>query len=229
MSAGKMIELKGDGGFALGAYRVSPADCGAASNGNGLLLVQEIFGVTDHIKELCDGFATQGYDVIAPSMYDRGEKGWQSDYSGPGFARSIELAKGFGLPNAQGDMQAAINALKADGAKAIHVTGYCYGGAMAWLAACKCDGLASAVGYYGRLIMDREDDIPKVPTMLHFGEKDASIPIDWVRKFKEKRKDITVHIYDADHGFNSDRREHYSKEAASLALERTLAWFAAND
>jgi len=228
MAAGTMIELKGDAGFALGAYRVSPSDCGAKANGNGLVLVQEIFGVTDHIKELCDGYAGKGFEVIAPSMYDRGEKGWQSDYSGPGFNRSIELAKGFGLPNAQGDMQAAINALQADGVKSVHITGYCYGGAMAWLAACKCDGLASAVGYYGRLIMDMESDKPKVPTMLHFGEKDASIPIDWVRAFKEKRKDITVHIYDADHGFNSDRREHYSKEAAELALERTLAWFAAN-
>ena len=97
---------------------------------------------------------------------------------------------------------------------------------MAWLAACRCTGLTSAVGFYGRLIMDMEDETPSVPTMLHFGDKDASIPIDWVRSFKDKRRDITVHIYDADHGFNSDRREHYSQEAADLALTRTLDWFA---
>lgn len=224
---GKMIELKGDEGFALGAYHVTPADCGADANGQGLVLVQEIFGVTDHIKELCDGYAARGFDVIAPSMYDRGEKNWQSDYSGPGFKRSIELAQQCGVSHAQGDIQAAIVFLKEDGASAVHITGYCYGGSIAWLAACRCEGLASAVGYYGRLIMDMEDETPKVPTMLHFGEHDASIPIDWVRKFKEKRKDVTVHIYDADHGFNSDRREHYSKEAADLALERTLDWFAA--
>ena len=82
---GKMIELVGDEGFALGAYLVSPADVGAESNRQGLVLVQEIFGVTDHIQELCDGYAERGFTVIAPSMYDRGEKGWQSDYTGEDF------------------------------------------------------------------------------------------------------------------------------------------------
>ena len=224
--AGKMVEMTGDQGYALSAYTVAPADCSTPSNGQGIVLIQEIFGVTDHIKELCDGYATRGYNVIAPSMYDRGEKNWQSDYSGPGFTKSIELAKGFGLPNAQGDTQAAIDFLRKNGASAVHITGYCYGGAIAWLAACRCDRLTSAVGYYGRLIMEMENEIPKVPTMLHFGEHDASIPVTWVRAFAEKRKDITVHIYDADHGFNSDRRDHYSKEAADLALDRTLGWFA---
>lgn len=223
---GKMIELKGDEGFVLGAYLVSPEDIGTPSNGQGLVLIQEIFGVTDHIQELCDGYAKRGFTVIAPSMYDRGEKGWQSDYTGDGFQRSIELAQNFGGPNAEGDIQAAIDFLKADGASSVHITGYCYGGSMAWLAACRCTGLTSAVGYYGRLIMEMEDEVPSVPTMLHFGDKDASIPVDWVRRFKDKRTDITVHIYEADHGFNSDRREHYSKEAADLALSRTLDWFA---
>jgi len=111
-------------------------------------------------------------------------------------------------------------------AGAIHITGYCYGGSIASMSAWRCDGLTSAVGYYGRLIMHMEDAKLKIPTMLHFGEKDASIPIDWVHKFKEKRPDITMHIYDADHGFNSDRRDNFSKEAAELALSRTLDWFA---
>ncbi|WOF74805.1 dienelactone hydrolase family protein [Parvibaculaceae bacterium PLY_AMNH_Bact1] len=224
--SGNTIELVADQDFDLGAYLVTPADVDAEPNGQGLVLIQEIFGVTDHIKELCDGYAERGFTVIAPSMCDRGEKGWQSDYTGEGFQRSIELAQNFGGPNAQGDIQAAIDFLKAQGTDIVHITGYCYGGSMAWLAACRCTGLASAVGYYGRLIMDMEDETPSVPTMLHFGDKDASIPIDWVRAFKDKRTDITVHIYEADHGFNSDRRDHYSKEAADLAFTRTLEWFA---
>jgi len=222
---GKITELSGDQGFSLGAYLVLPDDVDATSNDQGLVLIQEIFGVTDHIKELCDGYAARGYTVIAPSMYDRGERGWQSDYTGEGVQRSIELAQKFGSPNAQGDIQAAINFLTIQGTDKVHITGYCYGGSMAWLAACRCTGLTSAVGYYGRLIKDMEDEKPKVPTMLHFGDKDASIPIDWLRTFKDKRSDLTVHIYEADHGFNSDRREQYSKEAADLALSRTLDWF----
>lgn len=225
-SKGKMIELAGDQNFGLGAYLVRPADVDIEPNGQGLVLIQEIFGVTDHIKELCDGYAERGFTVIAPSMYDRGEKGWQSDYTGEGYKRSVKLAEEFGGLNAQGDVQAAIDYLKEAGAAAIHITGYCYGGSIAFMAAWRCEGLTSAVGYYGRLIMQMEDAPLKVPTMLHFGDKDASIPIDWVRAFKDKRTDITVHIYEADHGFNSDRRDHYSKEAADLALTRTLDWFA---
>lgn len=225
---GKMMELRGDEGFPLSAYYVTPADAEATANGRGLVLIQEIFGVTDHIKDLCDGYAAKGYQVIAPSMYDRGEKDWQATYSDEDIQRSIKLATSNGLPNAEGDIQAAIHFLKAEGAGAIHITGYCYGGAMAWLAACRCEGLASAVGYYGRLIMEMDEEKPKVPTMLHFGEKDASIPMEWVTPFKARRTDVTVHVYDADHGFNSDRRANYSKPDADLALERTLAWFDAN-
>ncbi|GAK45945.1 dienelactone hydrolase [Tepidicaulis marinus] len=218
---GSMSTIKGSGGDELAAYFVEAE----GTRKGGLVLIQEIFGVTDHIKELCDGFAADGYDVIAPSMYDRDFKNWQAEYTEEGMQQSIKLAQGTGLTYAKGDVQAAIDFLKERGNERVHITGYCYGGSVAWFAACNCEGLTSAVGYYGRLIMEMDTQKPRCPTMLHFGEKDKSIPIDWVRKFKEERPDITVHIYDADHGFNSDRRQHYDPEATKLARERTLEWF----
>lgn len=218
---GKMVQLTGDEGFALSAY-LSPA---VGTRKGGLVLAQEIFGVTDHIKELCDGFAADGYDVIAPSLYDRAHRDWRADYSKEGIATSLKLVKATGIKHTAGDIQAAIDYLDGQGNKRIHITGYCYGGAVAWLAACRCSGLTSAVGYYGRLIMDLDTEVPTCPTMLHFGSKDASIPIDWVNEFAKRRQDIAVHVYDADHGFNSDRRDNFNAEVTRQARERTLEWF----
>ncbi|MGK2740410.1 dienelactone hydrolase family protein [Tepidicaulis sp. LMO-SS28] len=218
---GQTISLAGADGTQISAYTVEAV----GTRKGGLVLIQEIFGVTDHIKDLCDGFAADGYDVIAPSMYDRLHKNWQAEYTEEGVQQSIKLAQETGLTFARGDVQAAIDFLKDRGNERVHITGYCYGGSVTWFAAVNCDGLTSAVGYYGRLIMEMENDKPKCPTMLHFGAEDKSIPLDWVEKFKANRPDITVHIYDADHGFNSDRRQNYDAEATKVARERTLEWF----
>lgn len=215
---GEQITLKSRfDGFELGAYRVRPTD----ARRGGLVLIQEIFGVTDHIRELCDSFAEDGYEVIAPSFYDRRERGFEAAYDQSGIGKGIEYSRNTPWDQVQGDLQAAIDALQAP----VFVTGFCWGGAATWLAACRCDGVAAASSYYGRRIVEMMDEEPRCPTILHFGREDASIPMEVVERIIEAHPDIPVYIYDAGHGFVSDRRTDYNEDCARLARLRTLQLF----
>jgi carboxymethylenebutenolidase len=215
---GETITLKSKfDGAEIGAYHVQPND----ARRGGLVLCQEIFGVTGHIRELCDGFAEDGYEVIAPSFYDRLEKGFAAGYDEDGIAKGIEYSQATPWDQVQGDLQAAIEAL--DGP--VFVTGFCWGGAAAWLAACRCEGVAAAAAYYGRRITELVDETPKCPTILHFGREDSSIPMEVVEFIMAAHPDVPTYIYDAGHGFVSDRRKDYSEDCARLARLRTLQLF----
>ncbi len=207
-------------GFELSAYRVRPGD----ARRGGLVLIQEIFGVTDHIRKLADGFAEDGYEVVAPAFYDRLEPGFEADYSPDAIAKGVEYSTATPWDQVAGDLQAAIDALS----PAVFVTGFCWGGAATWLAACRCTGVSAASAFYGRRISELVDETPKVPTILHFGRNDASIPMEKVEDIREKHPDIPVHVYDAGHGFVSDRRADYNPDAARLARLRTLQVFMNN-
>lgn len=204
-------------GFALPAYHAKPAD----ARRGGLLLIQEIFGITDHIRELSDGFAADGYEVIAPAFYERLEPSFAADYSAEAIAKGVQFSQATPWDQVAGDAQAAIDALKPP----VFVTGFCWGGAATWLTACRCDGLTAAASYYGRRISELVDETPKVPIILHFGKTDASIPMEKVDEIREKHPDVPVHVYDAGHGFVSDRRADYDADATRLAKLRTLALF----
>jgi carboxymethylenebutenolidase len=214
-----MITLKSRfDGFELSAYRAQPGD---ARHG-GLVLIQEIFGITDHIRELCDSFAADGYEVIAPSFYDRLEKDFAGGYDEDGIARGLRYSTETPWDQVAGDVQAAVDALKGP----VFVTGFCWGGAATWLAACRCEGLSAAAAYYGRRITELVDETPKCPIILHFGKTDHSIPMEAVEAIREKHPDIPVYVYDAGHGFVSDRRKDFDADAARLARLRTLQVFA---
>jgi carboxymethylenebutenolidase len=218
---GETIGLKSRfDGFELAAYHAAPRD----ARRGGLVLVQEIFGITDHIRELCEGFAEDGYEVIAPAFYDRLEPGFQADYSPDSIQKGVQYSQATPWDQAQGDLQAAIDALSPP----VFVTGFCWGGAAAWLAACRCEGLAAASCYYGRRISELAEETPKVPTILHFGKADASIPMEKVDEIRERHPDLPVYLYDAGHGFVSDRRADYDADSARLARLRTLAHFSRN-
>ena len=215
---GEMITLKSRfDGFEFAAYHAPPRD----ARRGGLVLVQEIFGVTEHIRELCDGFAEDGYEVIAPSVYDRAEPGFTADYSPESIEKGRELSAAAPWDQVQGDLQAAIDAL----AGPVFVSGYCWGGAAAWLAACRCEGLSAAACFYGRRISELVDETPKVPTILHFGKADPTIPLEKVEEIRARHPDLPVYLYDAGHGFVSDRRADYDADSARLARLRTLALF----
>jgi carboxymethylenebutenolidase len=220
---GHMRKMRMSDGAEIGVYHVEP---GGARRG-GLVLIQEIFGVTEHIREQCDLYAAEGYEVLGPSLYDREEPGFQVSYSAEDVQKAIRIARGehpFEL--SVKDSQTCIDALKDKGA--VFMTGYCYGGSVTWAAACRCAGLAAASGYYGGNIAQMAEENPKCPTILHFGRHDHGIPMEEVEKVKRLHPDVKVYLYDAGHGFNSDRRADYNEEAAKLARQRTLELFRAN-
>jgi carboxymethylenebutenolidase len=187
----------------------------------GLVLCQEIFGVTDHIRDLAAGFAADGYEVIAPSFYDRLEPGFECDYSQASVAKGVEYSAATPWDQVAGDLQAAVEALQGP----VYVVGYCWGGTAAWLAACLCSGVTAASCYYGRRISEMQDLVPRCPTILHYGKTDASIPMDRVDALAELHPDLAIYRYDAGHGFSSDRRKDYDADSARLARLRTLALF----
>ena len=218
MARGQTITLtsKADG-FQLSAYHVAADD---ARHG-GLVLVQEIFGVTDHIRDLCDGFADDGYEVIAPACFDRLEPGFAATYEPDSVAKGVRYSQTTPWDQVQGDLQAAVDALRGP----VSVVGYCWGGTAAWLAACRCEGVSAASCYYGRRIPELLGEAPRCPTVLHFGKTDASIPPAVVETIREAHPDLAVYVYPAGHGFNSDRRADYDPDSAALARLRTLQVF----
>lgn len=207
-------------GFAFEAYHATPSD----ARRGGLLLIQEIFGVTDHIRELTDGFAEDGYEVIAPAFYDRLEPRFAADYSSESIQKGVRYSQETPWDQVAADAQAAIDRL----GPPVFVAGYCWGGAASWLAACRCPGLAAASCFYGRRISELKDETPLCPTILHFGKSDASIPPERVEEIRERHPDLPIYLYDAGHGFVSDRRADYDADSARLARLRTLALFARN-
>jgi carboxymethylenebutenolidase len=213
---GAFIELTTGDGVTISAWRADPD----GQPRGGIVVVQEIFGVNHHIRAVADFFAAQGYLAIAPALFDRVQKGVDLGYGGTDRQTAMALMGKLDIQKMMLDVAAAVQAAKAGGKVA--VVGYCLGGSLAYLAASRLPDVSAAVGYYGGRILDAKDDTPKVPTILHFGEKDAHIPIDRVKEFAAARPDLPVHIYPADHGFNCDERESYDAPSAALARTRTL-------
>jgi carboxymethylenebutenolidase len=212
---GQNVELSAGDGHRLAAYVSSPA----APRG-GIVVIQEIFGVTRHIRAVADQYAAAGFTAIAPALFDRVERNVDVPYT--------DMAKGYGymqqLKNEQVmlDVQAAINRLNPGGK--VGVVGYCWGGTMAYLAAARLT-VAAAVAYYGGGIDKYTAEKPRCPIMFHFGEKDAHIPLSAVEKIKAEVPEGIFHLYPADHGFNCTDRASFEPASAKLALERSLEFF----
>src|SRR5215213_6901312 len=215
---GKMIELTASDEHKLAAYRADPS----GKPRGGIVVIQEIFGVNSHIKQLADGYAADGYVAIAPSMFDRVQKNVDLAYTPDDIATGREIRGKVTNDMAVKDAEAAIKAAASAGK--VGIVGYCWGGLVTWLSAGKTPDLACAVPYYGGGILDNQDLAPKVPLMGHFGEKDGHIPAEGVRKLAAKYPQHQIFIYDADHGFNCDHRGSYNAPAAKQARERTLAF-----
>jgi carboxymethylenebutenolidase len=216
---GKTIALTAADGFQLSAYRAEPA----ADRRGGVVVAQEIFGVNSHIKSVCDGLAKDGYVAIAPALFDRYERDIDIGYTAEDIARGRELKAKTTIDAALQDIAAARDALS-DAGK-VGVVGYCWGGFVSWMSACRLSGFACAVAYYGGGMLEAIAETPKCPVMAHFGERDSMIPVDGVKRFAAAHPDVELFIYAADHGFNCDQRGSYDAAAAALARERTLQHF----
>lgn len=218
---GQDLTLTASDGFKLGAYRADPK----GSPKGALVVIQEIFGVNHHIRSVCDRLAAEGYVAIAPSIFDRSQPNFQCGYTPDEIANARKFIANPDWPAMLRDTQAAIDAVKNVGA--VGIIGFCLGGSIAYAAATKLSGLSAAVGYYGGAVVRFADDQPKVPTQLHFGEKDAGIPLTDVETIKSKRPEVEVFVYPgAQHGFHCDERASYDKTSADIAWPRSLSFFA---
>ena len=222
---GTFIDLKGADGKVFAAYVAQPA----GKPKGGIVVLQEIFGVNAHIRAVADGYAAQGYLAVAPATFQRVEPGVELGYTPEDVARGAALkaaVEGLTPPGVLQDVEAAI--AHASKAGKVGVVGYCWGGLLTWRTACLLKGVSAAVPYYGGgtttpLEVARK---PLCPVLAHYADQDLHIPMDGVNAFAKAHPEVQVQVYAANHGFNCDHRASYNAEAAKLALERTLAFFA---
>jgi carboxymethylenebutenolidase len=221
------IEVTTDDGT-FGAYLSLPR----GGKGPGIVLLQEIFGVNQHIRNVADQYAADGYVVIAPDLFWRDGARIELGYDESGWKRAVELMTAMDFAKAQTDIGATIEVLRAHEGTAgqnIAALGYCMGGRLAYHTA--ANGLVdTAVAYYGGGIqnsLDRADEI-KVPVLMHFGNADSHIPLDAVKSIAERfegNSAVEIHVYDgAEHGFNCNHRESYQQRAAAEAHGHTLVF-----
>ena len=220
---GEFITLTTDDHVNLRAYRAAPA----GKPRGGVVVLQEIFGVNHQIRSAADRFAALGYLAVAPAMQDRAVPGFVTDdYSPTGFGKAREIIAGFQPKLAMLDLRAAV-AEAATGGK-VGVTGYCFGGMLTWRAAADASlGLSAASGYYGGGVPGYIDAAPQIPIEMHYGDRDAGIPLEQVEQLRARYPAVPIHLYAADHGFfNDERTASFDAAAATVAFARTVEFFA---
>lgn len=217
------VKLKVEDGHELDAYVAKPASDPIA----GLVVVQEVFGVNAHIRSVADGYAKDGFLAVAPALFDRVERGVDLKYDGEDMQKAMSLSKRLNMDDLLKDTAAAIAYVRKQTGKKTGVIGYCLGGSIAWLAACRLK-IDAAVGYYGGYIAQQASEQPKCPVMLHFGKKDSHIPEEAVKKIQQAHPEVPIYLYDAGHGFNCDARASYDAASAKLARERSLPFLRKN-
>jgi carboxymethylenebutenolidase len=222
MSA-QSILLRTSDGHSLTAYEVRPDN---APRG-GIVLLQEIFGITGYIRRVCEGYSRHGYHVVAPALFDRVRPGIELTYSkedavtGRGLRGKISWEKTFA------DLEAAKDWLK--GAGKIATLGYCWGGTVSWRAAGHISGIAGAVCYYGTQIDPYIAERPRCPVLMHFGDKDPIATLEHAGALRAAQgAQVEIQVYPAGHGFSCDETPTFHAASAELALRRSLQFLAAH-
>ncbi|SCK24763.1 carboxymethylenebutenolidase [Variovorax sp. HW608] len=216
-----------DGSGEFGAYLAVPA----GGKGPGIVLAQEIFGVNKTMRQVADYYAEEGYVVLVPDLFWRQEPGVELDESQ--FDRALALYQGFDEARGVHDIQAALGALRAcpEFAGGAGVLGFCLGGKLAYLAACRTDADV-AIGYYGVGIeqaLGEADRLNGKPLVLHIAEKDGFCPPEAreaILKALGGRAGVELYVYPGvDHAFARVDGAHYDKPAALMAHQRSIAAF----
>ena len=207
-------------GFQFAAYHAGVSD----ARRGGLVICHAIWGVTPHLRELADSYAELGYETLVPSLFDRFQSGFAERDTDPAL---ITRQLAFGERTHWGGdvldaVQAAIDTLQPP----VFALGFCFGGTTAWLAAARCSGLAAVSSFYGGQIVGYLAETPKVPTILHLGKLDESIPPADVEAIREAHPELPVFMYQAGHAFVAPNG--YHADSARLSGLRTLALFARN-
>jgi carboxymethylenebutenolidase len=218
---GNTIELKAADGHTLSAYVAGPANAKA-----GIVVIQEIFGVNQHIRSMADRLAAAGYAVCAPAVYDRVERNFDVGYTPDDIAKGRDVRMKLNDAQLMLDVEAAAKHLAG---KKLGIVGYCFGGTVAWWGATRSKSFSAASAWYGGGVAGTKDEKPNCPVQFQFGEKDASIPMTDVDAIRAAQPKAEVYVYmGAQHGFGCDERGSYSKPDYDLAQKRTLEFFAKN-
>jgi len=214
------IELKASDGHTLSAWKTGPADAR-----QGLVVVQEIFGVNRHMRHVCETYAQQGFAVVSPALFDRAERDAELGYTQEDVQKGLALRGKITDAQVMLDIEAAAAALPAG--IPLGIIGYCWGGTLAWWGATRSNSFRAAVGYYGGGIAATRQEVPHCPVQLHFGEEDKGIPQTDVEAIRAAQPGVEVFTYPgAGHGFSCEERPAYSPTDAMLAEQRSLGFFA---
>jgi carboxymethylenebutenolidase len=223
------IKLKTSDGVEMSAYVARPAGEPIGA----LVLVQEIYGVNAHIRSVADGYAKDGFLVVAPAIFDRIERGLELSYSPEDMKRAFAIYPKLKPEETLLDVAAAYEWAKKAG-KGIGVIGYCYGGLISWLSATRGENLkmqpSCCVGYYAGGIGSVAKEEPSCPVMLHFGADDTHIGKDQIDAVRAAHPEVEIFVYEgAGHAFNREPDSHsYNPGAAKVARERTLEFLKNN-
>jgi carboxymethylenebutenolidase len=214
----RQVEVTAADGHRLRCHVFDPPEPPRAS----VVVLQEIFGVTGHIRRVAAGYRDLGYRAIAPALFDRRERDVELPYDEAGIARGLAIAKSLRWSESVSDVAAALQ-LAVGPAAAV---GYCWGGTVAWVAAARLPALQAAVAYYGGFIPRLLDQRPACPVLLHWAEHDHVVTRADREAAMAAYPELAQHTYDAEHGFNCDERSAWQPAAAALALDRTRAFLA---
>ncbi len=201
----------------ISAWQAKPRDRPRGA----VIVVQEIFGVNSHIRQVADRFAHYGYLAVAPALFDLVHPGTELGYDEEGVARGRAIAQELGFNGALDGVRGAFDLLEAE--NRVAAVGYCWGGSVAYCANARLG--IPAVSYYGGRTVPLLKERPKAPLLLHFGENDPLIPPEDIQAHREALPTAEIHVWPGvGHGFNCDQREGYSAQASQDALTRTLAF-----
>jgi carboxymethylenebutenolidase len=213
---GSEIELTASDGHRLAAY----TSAAAGEPRGGIVVIQEIFGVTRHIRAVADQYAAAGFEALAPALFDRVERNVDVPYTD--LPKGVAYMQAMKIDQVMLDVQAAIDTAGKYGK--VGVVGFCWGGTVAYLAAARLK-VAAAVSYYGGGTTHYLTEKPRCPVMYHYGERDSHIPLAAVEQVKAADPQGIFHLYAAGHGFNCTDRDSFDPKSAELALRRSLEFF----
>jgi carboxymethylenebutenolidase len=210
-----MVRLTAADGCSLDAFEAAAG----GDRAGGVVILQEIFGLTEQLKSVARWFARNGFDAIVPSLVDRASPGTVVPFDQPDRGRELMS----GIPWAKTALDIAAAVARADRGRGVSVVGFCLGGGLALRAACELT-LAGAVSYYGTRLGSYLEQPPRCPILFHFGATDTHSPPEVIEAVKRAIPSAETHLYQAGHAFANDARKTYVKDAAETAHARTLAF-----
>jgi len=207
------IKLTAADGFSFAAFRAHPKN----GRKGGLVVLQEIFGLTDQLKGVVRAYARDGYDTIFPCLYDRVAPGTVVPFSDPN--RGRDMAYGLDLEKVMLDIAAVTQ--KVQNEHGVSILGFCWGGGVIVRAAAELK-LRGAIAFYGTRLPTYLHHTPKCPLLFHFGATDPNSPPETIEAVRKAFPSAEIYIYEAGHAFANEVRPTYVEAAAKTARSRTL-------